>query len=103
MPFEKGREKTGGRRRGTPNKSSAELIKLCNEYKFEPFEILLKIAHGDMTGLETITEIPIDLRFQATKEICKYIYSRKKPEAEGSYLADLPVRTFAFPNPKRTE
>lgn len=90
---QKGGEKTGGRKKGTPNKNSQKLIDRANELGINPFEILLHFAAGNaeemgmkptltrynITGQPyTIETIPVELRQKAAKDACEYIYPKRK-------------------------
>lgn len=74
MAREKGTPKTGGRKKGTQNKVSQEKLstiqELCVQYNCDPFESLLKIASDPMTV--------IDLKVNILKELCQYIYPKRK-------------------------
>lgn len=66
MAFKKGKEKTGGRAKGTPNRKPQELLDMIQaEFpNYHPLLALAGIANGN--GKD-------DLKLQAHKEICKYI------------------------------
>jgi len=71
MPFQKGvpRPKTGGRRAGTPNKSSKRDVYAMAEAKgVEPFEVLLDLCKERDPGI----------RLGAAKECAKYMYTQKR-------------------------
>lgn len=77
MPRPKGLPKTGGRSAGTPNKTSMEafdksysLKEICEEENFNPFKALLNTARDELTTP--------DLRLNALKEVCSYLYPKKK-------------------------
>ncbi len=67
MAFQSGREKTGGRKKGIPNKATA-LRDNLEAVGFDPFEALIMIAkdpeHPD--------------HFAANKELCQYLEAKKK-------------------------
>lgn len=86
-----------GRKAGTPNKDTKTLMERCEALKVDPFEILAMTAKGDWKGLgfkptlEHITGpggqpltrekepvIELDLRVQAAKEMCQYLYPKRK-------------------------
>lgn len=70
----KGYSKTGGRTAGTPNRlnnaQAEKLQSLCDKYKIDPLESLLKIC-ADET-------IDLSLRVSVLKEITQYIYPKRK-------------------------
>ena len=77
MAFEQGHGKTGGRKKGTPNKKT--LIKagdLLVELDVNPIQKLIEIAESS----ETTT----DQQIRCWQEISKYTYS--KPKAEEAYF-----------------
>lgn len=62
--------KTGGRKKGTPNIGGAgELMQKCKARNVDPFEVMLDFI--------TFPGDPA-MRFQAAKEICQYIYPKRK-------------------------
>jgi hypothetical protein len=73
MPFEKGHEKLGGRKQGTPNKKT--LIKaddLLLELDVNPIQRLIEIAESDLAST--------DQKINCYKEIAKYTYPKFKSQ-----------------------
>lgn len=71
------RPEGAGRRAGTPNKKTLDLFAKCEALGIDPFEELLKIA-------SPLNENP-DHRLQALKEVCQYLYPKRKAmEVSGS-------------------
>lgn len=86
--------KTGGRKKGTPNKDKADLAGLAEKLNVSPFEILLRICKGDWKGLGYDNEVYVmegpqgatkigytispEMRLTAAKEASKYLYAQKK-------------------------
>ncbi len=66
-----------GRQRGTPNKKTKSLEEKVEALGIDPFELLLSFAQGDNQRLN-IEEIPLELRFKAIKEVCSYLYPKRK-------------------------
>ena len=64
---EKTRKKTGGRKKGTPNKKTAELLEILGS--FNPAEELMKLY--DRTQDQ-------DLKVTICKELMKYVYPQRK-------------------------
>ena len=46
MPFQKGRPKTGGRKRGTHNKLEVDAAAICEQRGFHPIEAMIEIAQS---------------------------------------------------------
>jgi hypothetical protein len=83
-----------GRKKGTPNKLTQDLMSKCEELGVDPFEVLLHFAKGDWKTLgydtETrlvsasefgeITEYTItpELRAKAAKDACEYLFPKRK-------------------------
>ena len=65
--------KTGGRKKGTPNKKSLELLQKLEELNYEPLEKLIIIANDDKTSTE--------LKVKINLELLSYIYPKKKAVA----------------------
>lgn len=85
----KGGPKTtgSGRKKGTPNKKTQELRDKCEAAGVDPFDVLLQICKGtkeiivkDDKGKEKTVELPINTehRLAAAKELCQYIYPKRK-------------------------
>jgi hypothetical protein len=58
MPFEKGKPKTGGRKSGTPNKTTANLRSLINEFLADNFHAVTQ----EFDQLETRDKINVYLK-----------------------------------------
>lgn len=94
MPFKPGGEKIGGRKKGTPNKSSIPLAEKTIVLDVNPFEILLLFAKGDWEslGYQSATKvlysksgdpyemdiITPDHRLKAASEAAQYLYPKLK-------------------------
>lgn len=66
--FQKGKEKTGGRQKGTPNKRTAELQEILGN--FNPAEKLMELYNKPTTK--------DDLKAMICKELMKYVYPQRK-------------------------
>ena len=66
--FQKGRTKTGGRAKATPNKKTTELMELLGDYN--PIVRLIEIAKDENTSLDMQVKINLDL--------LPYIYPKRK-------------------------
>lgn len=87
--------KTGGRKKGTPNKRSEPLIALCERAApgFDPVAWMTALAAGTATevvdGKEVLIDVPLELRVQCAKEVAKYRHPQKRavehtaPQASG--------------------
>jgi hypothetical protein len=65
------RAKTGGRKKGTPNKKTAERHRILSELKVsgkDPVSFFAAILANESA--------PLDLRFQAAKELAPYVHPR---------------------------
>ena len=60
--------KTGGRKKGTPNKKTTELMELLGDYN--PIQRLIEIAKDENTSLDMQVKINLDL--------LPYIYPKRK-------------------------
>ena len=103
MAFKPGHKKYGGRKKGTPNKKTADAQKMADEMGVDPLKILLHFAAGDHKALGYKSAIPMDLRLGAAKDACSYLYAKRKAVEISAESDPLPVRNFAFPDPKETE
>lgn len=81
MAFQKGREKTGGRKKGTPNKNNLGVKERLEEKGINCIDEILAIAR--YTEDEQI-------RFQCYKELLKYVYPQRKA-IEFAQDIELPV------------
>lgn len=82
----KGQPKSGGRQKGTPNKSTRELHELAEKLNVKPFEVLLHYASGNWKALGMAKKVKTDpdpviddnLRIRAAAEACEYLYPKRK-------------------------
>lgn len=75
----KGTPKTGGRKKGTPNKNTQNLLALCEYHNCHPFEAMLLIA---------MREADPRVAFDMWEKCAQYVHSKRKalevqPPAEG--------------------
>ena len=89
-----GHPKAGGRKKGTPNKNTNDLVEIANRIGVSPFEVLCMIAKADWQGLGydratqpkalsdggviEIDRISLESRLNAAKEAAKYLYPQRK-------------------------
>lgn|SRR5690242_3051993 len=66
-----GRPKTGGRKRGTPNRATQHLRDLCVGKNYDPAAELINIAQDPHTPLET--------RVQIHHDFLPYLYPKRRP------------------------
>jgi len=86
-------QKTGGRVKGVPNKSTQDLHEIAERLECNPFEVLLHYAKGDFDALgyeehqimvtktgETVTMLTIspELRQKSAKDACEYLFAKRK-------------------------
>lgn len=81
MAFQKGREKTGGRKKGTPNKNNLGVKERLEEKGINCIDEILEIAR---------TTEDEQIRFQCYKELLKYVYPQRKA-IEFAQDIELPV------------
>lgn len=91
----KPRDPGSGRKPGTPNKNTQDLMAKCEELQCDPFQILLYVAKADWKALgyesgqkvKTISEdngpifedqITLEARLKAAKDLCEYLYPKRK-------------------------
>lgn len=60
MPFQKGRARTGGRKKGI-QPIRAKVEQLCNEMGYDPFEAQIVLAKSPKTGAQLKQRIASDL------------------------------------------
>lgn len=51
MGFKKGKEKTGGRKAGVPNKKTEHFFEMCDKYGFDPVEFNINVAMNNWKAL----------------------------------------------------
>lgn len=66
-----------GRKKGTKNRDTQSLEEKVEVLGFDPFEALLLFAQGNKEQLE-LEDIPAELRFKAIKEVCSFLYPKRK-------------------------
>lgn len=113
----KGREKTGGRKKGTSNKPTLALEEIAARRGVHPFEILVCYIQGDWEGVglksETsirytqsgmpyeVDNITVDHRLKAALEACQYLYPKRKTiEID---IKDIDDDTFTLEAARRLE
>lgn len=90
--------KTGGRQKGTLNQRTQRIMEITEKFSMDPFEILMNFATGDWKALGYDAEsyvmenasggtkigytISPDMRLEASKEACKYLYSKRRDEQQ---------------------
>ena len=71
MAYPKGapKPKGSGRQKGTPNRKTEALEEICARHGLNPFEGMVKLA---------LEADDINIRFNSLKEICQYLYPKRK-------------------------
>lgn len=64
-----GTPKTGGRQKGTPNKSTQTLLSICEEEGVDPFRAMLIAAKQITNNVDKVN---------AYEKICQYLYPKRK-------------------------
>jgi hypothetical protein len=78
--LENNAESKSGRPKGSLNKRNIEIFELAQELNCNPARILMLIALGDFEKLKVqSTEIDIDKRMNAAKDLMPYLYGKRKP------------------------
>ena len=76
-----GQPKTGGREKGTPNKSTQTLISRMDELREQldvcPIQVLMEIAAGKKLNGERML-VDESVRVRAAAELCSYVYPKRK-------------------------
>ncbi len=93
MPRLSGFPKTGGRIKGTPNRSTFHLIEMLEELQFDPVRELVQL----------IPNLPPERRAGILLELMSFIYPKRKPSES---LEELEDTSYNFsserePNPER--
>lgn len=104
------RNKTGGRKKGTPNKDTEYIQNLLEKKNFCPIELMIMVAQNDWAGLGysepefekqgfqgvTFYEpvISMDHRITAAKTLISYLYPKRK--AIEHSVADDAKGSFTF-------
>lgn len=63
-----GSKKSGGRKKGIPNRRTLRLEEICKKKKIEPFVALLELCKSN----------DLMIRLAALKEVCQYLYPKRK-------------------------
>jgi hypothetical protein len=86
MPFEKGKEKTGGRQKGTPNKSTNETRELITQFVNNELEVFM--SHTEKLDLKDRLLLVTKLLPYALPKINSIDIKEKDPN-ERSFLSEL--------------
>jgi hypothetical protein len=65
-----GQPKTGGRRKGTPNRETQDIVDKARAWNCDPFEVMVRIAMDPKSSPE--------LRLKAAAEIAQYILPKRR-------------------------
>lgn len=99
----KNKPKTGGRKKGTPNKRTFDLMETLRRLDCDPIESLARIANGEPlrclvhldkeNGQFVSDEIEptFEQRLTAMKELAQYVYPKRKA-IEGGPEGSQPVK-----------
>lgn len=94
MPNTTGK-KYGGRKKGTPNKSTKEIRELAKELDADPVEFLLRVMMNDKGWLGIKgKDIPLFARQSAARDAAPYIHAKLKNiehsgEVRGGILGEI--------------
>lgn len=96
--------KSGGRRKGTPNKNTCPAQERAEQLGVDPIEILLLVVKGDWAalGYKNPLTITLDQRINAAKEVAQYIVPKKR-SVELSGELDTAPKEGLTPEEARTE
>ncbi len=87
--FQNGRAKTGGRRKGTPNRKTVEVQEKLTALDCDPIEAMARIAMDQ--------ENPIELRAQMFRELAQYVAPKRKAiEHTGAGGGPMQVNIIRF-------
>jgi hypothetical protein len=108
-------EKTGGRKKGTPNKSTEMLFECAARLGIDPFETMLLFAKGDHEALELpefeervtgeglvirVRTITADIMLKAAMKAAEFLYPKRKAiEVAGPADEKTPL-VLRYANPK---
>lgn len=90
MPRAPGTPKTGGRRKGTPNKATGETEQKAAALGMLPKEFLLHVMNGNFKAInEEEGAIDLDKRLDAAGKVAPYIHRKMPQVVQLSDLSDL--------------
>lgn len=79
MPAPKGHPRYGGRKKGTPNKSSVPAQQIAERLGVDPFEVLCLFVKGDAKKLKIKKDqLTPGIRVAAAMEAAQYLYPKRK-------------------------
>lgn len=88
--FQKGKPKSGGRKKGTPNRRTVEVQEKLAALNCDPVEGMARIALDDKN--------PPELRLRAYAELAPYVYPKRKAvEVSGEGRGPINMRVFLHP------
>jgi hypothetical protein len=70
----RGLPKTGGRKKGTPNKATAAIAEKLDGLRCDPIAIIVQIAQNE--------DEESTIRLRAAIELCSYLYPKRAPSAD---------------------
>jgi hypothetical protein len=78
MSFEKGKEKTGGREKGAPNKRTLEIKDYADSKGVSPANFLIDIISGERDEIAGEPVDKFDFKW-ALDTLMPYLYGKRKP------------------------
>jgi hypothetical protein len=90
-----GHPKSGGRERGTPNRSTQAIRELFEELNFDPIRELVKMAKDP--------KVPRGLKANVLTTLCSYRFPRPKSADESVPLEKIEVVTRIEPQEKASD
>lgn len=84
MAFDKGKSKTGGRLRGTPNRRTQNLVELLNELNYSPVADLIEysiMAKANVSASDDplIKSSWVKIGVSCAAGLLPYVYPKRKP------------------------
>lgn len=87
MPFVKGqtKPKTGGRKKGTPNRRTFDAAALCEELGYDPLRSMIELSRSTRDE---------GIKVACHKEVAKYVFTQKRAtELSGPSGGDITVQS----------
>ncbi len=84
--------KTGGRKKGAPNKRTQSVMEKLDALGCDPVEGMAKIAMNEKRNLGIEQDVPIELRAQMYKELAQYVAPKRKAAEKATEIENQDPR-----------
>ena len=99
MSFNQGRDKSGGRKQGTPNRRTQNLIEILNEHNYSPVADLIEyslMARANIKGSSdpAVQANWVKIGVSCASGLLPYVYPKRKPADSSTEITSETIGTY---------